>query len=136
MTLAEGRRPHAVFAFRRRMSHFLSGSGKKPGHKSNAKQFPAAVTKTFAYWRHVEHIAVQTRNALFSAMQEHFGSSLQTFAEIFDVASFGGFVAQERIARPGLLVMTEPAVAAAERVAIVDSSGKVVSSDDVRDDLH
>jgi phasin family protein len=101
-----------------------------------SQQFPAAVTKTFAYWRHVEDIAVQTRNELFSAIREHFGSSLQTFAEIFDVASFGGFVAQERIARSSLLVMTEPAVAAAERVAIVDSSGKVVSSDDVRGDLH
>ncbi|NMM01894.1 phasin family protein [Paraburkholderia sp. RP-4-7] len=100
-----------------------------------SQQFPAAVTKTFAYWRHVEDIAVQTRNELFSAMQEHFGSSLQTFAEISDVAS-SGFVGQERIARSSLLVMTEPAVAGADRVAIVDSSGKVLSSDDVRSDLH
>jgi phasin family protein len=101
-----------------------------------SQRFPAAVTKTVAYWRHVGDIAVQTRNELFSTMQEHFGSSLQTFTEIFHVASSGGLAAQERIARSSLLVMTEPAVAAAEGVAIVDSSGKVVSSDDARGDLH
>lgn len=97
-----------------------------------SQQFRAAVTKTFAYWRHVEEIALQTRNELFSAMHEHFGSSLQT---IFDAAP-GGFAADERVGRSNLLVTTGPAVVAAGRVAIVDSAGKVVSSDDVRNDLH
>ncbi len=101
-----------------------------------SQQLPAAVTKTFAYWRHMEDIALQTQNELISTMHEHFGSSLQTFAELFGVASVG-FAAQEQPRGSSLLAMAQPAVvAAAERVAIVDSSGKVVSSDDVRGDLH
>jgi phasin family protein len=100
-----------------------------------SQQFPASVKKTFAYWRHVEDIAVQTRDGFFGAMEEHFGGSLQTFAEMFDVMSVG-FAVQERLGGSSLFVMAQPAVGDAERVAIVDSSGKVVSSDDARGDLH
>jgi phasin family protein len=98
-------------------------------------QFPAAVTKTFAYWRHIEDIAVQTRNDVFSAMREHFGGSLQTFANMFDLASTG-FADQQRPEGSSLLVPAQPDIPAGGPVAIVDSSGNVVSSADVRGDLH
>lgn len=100
-----------------------------------SQQLPAAVTKTFAYWRHVGDIAVQTQNELHSTMHEHFGSSFQRLADIFGAASVG-FAAQDQPGRSSLLAVAQPAVAAAEGVAIVDSSGNVVSSDDVRGDLH
>ncbi|MFM0340721.1 phasin family protein [Paraburkholderia fungorum] len=103
-----------------------------------SQQLPAAVTKTFAYWRHVEDIAVQMRMELFTAMQANFGGSLETFAVMVDMAGGGVAVqdAQEQSGESSLLVTAQPAVAAVEQVAIVDSSGKVVSSDDVRGDLH
>lgn len=50
------------------------------------RQLSAAVTKTFAYWRHVEDTAVQTGNNVFSAMHEHSGSPLRTIAGIFNIA--------------------------------------------------
>ncbi|EIF35204.1 phasin family protein [Burkholderia sp. Ch1-1] len=100
-----------------------------------SQQLPAAVTKTFAYWRHMEDIAAQTRNDLASAVQEHFGSSLQTFAKMFDFASIG-LDAQDMLGKSSQFVMAQSADASAERVAIVDSSGKVLSSEGVRSDLH
>ncbi len=100
-----------------------------------SQQLPAAVTKTFAYWRHMEDIAAQTRNDLASAVQEHFGSSLQTFAKMFDFASIG-LDAQDMLGKSSRFVMAQSADASAERVAIVDSSGKVLSSEGVRSDLH
>ncbi|MFM0309422.1 phasin family protein [Paraburkholderia sp. RL17-383-BIF-A] len=100
-----------------------------------SQQFPAAVTKTFAYWRHVEEIAADTRIGLFNAMQAHFGSSLNTLAEMVDMACGNAFV-QERGGILDLPGMAQSTVASAERVGIVDSSGRVVSSDDVRGDLH
>jgi phasin family protein len=96
---------------------------------------PAVVKKTFAYWQHVEDIAVETRYGLFTAVQEHFGSSLRALAEMADIAS-GGLAAQEGLKNVSLLVRGQPAVTTAAPVMIVDSSGKVVSSDDARRDLH
>jgi phasin family protein len=39
----------------------------------------AAIKKTFAYWQHVEDIAIETRYGWFTAVQEHLGSSLRAF---------------------------------------------------------
>ncbi|QQC66940.1 phasin family protein [Paraburkholderia ginsengisoli] len=100
-----------------------------------SQRFPAAIKKSFAYWRHVEDIAAQTRIGLFTAMQSHFDNSLNTFTDIVETAS-AETVAQEQSAESSLLVTSEPVVAAAEQVAIVDSSGKVVSSGDGHSDLH
>ncbi|WP_345814908.1 phasin family protein [Paraburkholderia sp. PREW-6R] len=102
-----------------------------------SQQFPATIKKTFAYWRHVEEIAVETRLGLFSAMQERFQNSLRTFAEMVDAAS-GSFANQANANTERLLVAADDvsAQATANTVAIVDSAGNVVSSDDVRGDLH
>lgn len=100
-----------------------------------SRQFPAAVKKTFAYWRHVEDIASQTGSGLFTAMQTHFDSALRTFAEMADVAPATA-ATQEGLGNWSLFVTGQPAVGAAQPVVIVDSSGKVVSSDEVRSDLH
>lgn len=98
-----------------------------------SQQFPAAVKKTFAYWRHVEEIAAGTRIGLFNAMQAHFGNSLKTLGEMVDIAC--GNV-QEQAGNSSLLVTTQPAFASAERVEIVDSSGRAVSSAGARRDLR
>ncbi|CAB3795389.1 phasin family protein [Paraburkholderia fynbosensis] len=100
-----------------------------------SRQFPAAVKKTFAYWRHVEDIAAQTGIGLFTAMQTHFGGALRTLAEMADVAP-GTVATQEGLGKWSLFVMGQPAVDAAQPGVIVDSSGKVVSSGEVRSDLH
>jgi phasin family protein len=100
-----------------------------------SQQFPAAIKKTFAYWRHVEDIATHTRNGLFAVMQSHMGSALQTFTGMVDIAS-GVSAVEEQAGESSLLVSGEPVVDAAQPVAIVDSSGKVVSSGKTRGELH
>jgi phasin family protein len=100
-----------------------------------SQQFPAAIKKTVAYWRHVEDIAAQTRVGLFGVMQSHFGSALETFTGMIDMAS-GVADAQKQFGKSSLLVAGQPAVDAVEPVAIVDSSGKVVSSGNAQGDLH
>jgi phasin family protein len=102
-----------------------------------SQQLPATIKKTFAYWRHVEEIAVETRLGLFAAMQERFQNSLRTFAEMVDAAS-GTFADQANANPERLLVAADDgsAQATAGSVAIVDSAGNVVSSDDVRGELH
>ncbi|NKJ50829.1 phasin [Burkholderia sp. SG-MS1] len=100
-----------------------------------SRQFPAAVKKTFAYWRHVEDIAVQTGIGLFTAMQTHVGSVLTTFADMADVAP-GTAATQEGLGKWSVFVTGQPAVDPAQPGGIVDSSGNAVSSAEVRGDLH
>ncbi|MFL9963373.1 phasin family protein [Paraburkholderia sediminicola] len=87
-----------------------------------SQRYPAAIKKTSAYWRHVEDIAVQTRDGLFGVMHEHFGSLFQTFAEMFDMASTG-FAASHRVGMSSPLAMAQPMLATEGQVSIVDSSG-------------
>ena len=93
-----------------------------------ARQFPAGVKKSLAYLRHVEAIAEQVGNGLFAALQAHFGSSLKAFAEMADGTN-AGVARHGQIDDSGLLVIEPSPGAAAEPVAIVDSSGSIVSSD-------
>lgn len=100
-----------------------------------SQQLPAAVTKTFAYWRHVEEIAADTRIGVFNAMQAHFGSSIQAFAGMVDM-TVGNAMAQARSGVDTSLAMAEPVMDAAEQVSIVDTSGRVMSSEDGRGSSH
>jgi phasin family protein len=100
-----------------------------------SQQFPASIKKAIAYWRHVEDIAVQTRDGLFGVMQEHFGGLFDAFSEMFDVASIR-FAPPLRLGRSSPLVMPRPTLANYGQASIVDSSGNVVSGGDVRRDLH
>jgi hypothetical protein len=100
-----------------------------------ARQFPAGVKKSLAYLRHVEEIAERVGNGLFAAMQAHFGSSLKAFAEMADSAN-AGVARHGQIDEAGLLVIEPLPGAAAETVAIVDSSGNIVSSGGEWGDSH
>jgi phasin family protein len=91
-----------------------------------SRQFPAGVKKTFAYFRHVEEIAVYVGNGLFTTMHEHVGNYLRTFAEMVDFAS-AGVASQERLNEMSLLFTGRPA-AVAGPVVFLDSSGNMLSS--------
>lgn len=101
-----------------------------------SQQLPAAVTKTFAYWRHIEDIATETRAGMFEAMQERFASTLQAFVDTMDAAVPSGTLHETSDNVPLLLTAPTAASAVTDPVAIVDSSGQVVSSGRARNDLH
>ncbi|MFM0736442.1 phasin family protein [Paraburkholderia xenovorans] len=101
-----------------------------------SQQLPAAVTKTFAYWRHVEDIAAHTREGLFTAWQQQFDRSLRTFADRVGVASEVVEDEVQQLGETSVLVTEQAVAASAGPVAIVDSLGQVVSSEDARRDLH
>ena len=94
-----------------------------------SQQMPAAVKKTFAYWRHVEDISVTTQSGLFAAMRDLSGGALQALGEFADLAARRS-VSDERLDRTGVVLIGRPTSGDDHApVAIVDSSGKVVSSD-------
>jgi phasin family protein len=95
----------------------------------HSQQMPAAVKKTFAYWRHVEDISVTTQSGVFAALRDLSGGALQTFGQFADFAARRS-VGDERPDRTGVVLIGQPASGDDDApVAIVDSSGKVVSSD-------
>jgi hypothetical protein len=100
-----------------------------------SQQLPAAVKKSFAYSRHVEDIAVQMGTGLFIAMQEHIGRSLRMLWETVDFSAGAG-AAPRRMEKAAVLVAGQTETAIAEPVAIVNSSGKVIASDDAQGDPH
>lgn len=100
-----------------------------------SQQLPAAVTKTFAYWRHMEDIATGTRTAMFEAMGDRFANPWQAFIDTMGVVSDKA-ASRESSGDVPLLLTDNTAANIADPVAIVDSSGKVVSSAGMRDDLH
>jgi phasin family protein len=97
----------------------------------HSQQLPTTVRKSFAYWRHIEDIVMETGNRFFTAMYAHSGGFLKRFEEMTDIAAAGVSVPCEQ---SSLHVAGQPAEA--EPMAIVDSAGKVISSDRVRNDLH
>jgi phasin family protein len=99
-----------------------------------SQQLTAAFQKAFAYWRHVEEIAVETCIGFFTSAPGRFGISLTIPAEASDAGASA--VAQQRPDETGLFVARQSAEVSAEAVSIVDSSGKVVSSNETRGDLH
>ncbi|MEW9585468.1 phasin family protein [Paraburkholderia sp. DGU8] len=100
-----------------------------------SQQLPAAVKKGFAYSRHVEDIAAETGTGLLLAMQEHIGRSLRTFWNALDISS-GGASVPRRLENAALVVAGQPEPALAEPAPIVNSAGKVISSDDVQGKPH
>jgi phasin family protein len=97
----------------------------------HSQQLSAAVKKTNAYWRHLEDVTVETANRFFTAMYAHSGSFLKRFVEMIDIAPGGVAAGRDRTS---LLVSGQQL--AAEPAAIVDSSGKVLSSRDAQGDLY
>jgi phasin family protein len=100
-----------------------------------SQQLPAAVKKGFAYSRHVEDIAAETGTGLFLAMQEHVGRSLRTFWDALDISTVGASVPR-RLENAAVVVAGQPEPAVAEPAPIVNSAGKVISSDDVQRKRH
>ena len=100
-----------------------------------SQQLPAAVKKGFAYSRHVEDIAAETGTGLFLAMQEHIGRSLRTFWDALDISTVGASVPR-RLENAAVVVAGQPEPAVAEPAPIVNSAGKVISSDDVQRKRH
>lgn len=101
-----------------------------------SQQLPAAVKKGFAYSRHVEDIAAETGTGLFLAMQEHIGRSLRTFWDALDMSSTGWASVPRRLENAAVLVAGQPEPAVAEPAPIVNSAGKVISSDEVQRKPH
>jgi phasin family protein len=100
-----------------------------------SQQYPASVTKTFAYWRHVEDIAIQTQSGVFAAVREHIGRAIGTAADTFSGAS-AGLAEQARSDAANLLVTAQRAAPSSDPVTILGSDGQVVSSNDVRGEMH
>ncbi|WP_429298936.1 phasin family protein [Paraburkholderia sp. GAS199] len=90
------------------------------------RQLPAATTKTFAYWRHVEDIAAQTGSNTFSVMHEQAGSPLHSAPTSLHVAN-GRLDAWDRSSssQPS---GSQAAAGNATAPAIVDSAGNPVAS--------
>ncbi|WNC93217.1 phasin family protein [Paraburkholderia sp. FT54] len=92
-----------------------------------SQQLPAAVKKTFAYWRHVEEIAVETGGELASVMQASFQRFVATLRAPVDIAMS---TARAQGDTSSLLTMDPPRAAAGTAAAILDSSGKIISDNE------
>lgn len=100
-----------------------------------SQQLPAAVKKGFAYSRHVEDIAAETGTGIFLAMQEQIGRSLRTFWDAVDVST-GWASVPRRLENTAVVVAGQPEPPVAEPAPIVNSAGKVISSDEVQRKPH
>jgi len=92
------------------------------------QQVPAAIKKTCAYWGHVEDIVVDLNNELASAVQDSMQSYLSTLFSLLGGAAPLGLASAGRTSVTSPLAIQEPPLTQNEPVAIVDSSGNVVSS--------
>ncbi|MCC8397458.1 phasin family protein [Paraburkholderia sp. MMS20-SJTR3] len=99
------------------------------------RQLPAAVSKSFSYWQHVGDITVRAQCGLFSVVQELFEASFRQFADAAAIVAGVPATAQPG-ASAQLVIVDEPEVDAVGPVAILDSSGKLVSFDAARAALH
>ncbi len=99
------------------------------------QQVPAAMKKTCAYWGHVEDIAVDTHNELAGVLQDSVRDYLSTLFSFFGSAASIGIASAGRTTVTSPLAIDEPVATRNEPVAILDSSGNVVSSGG-RTDLH
>jgi hypothetical protein len=98
-----------------------------------SQQLPAALKKTFAYWRHVQEIAVETGGGLASVMQASFQSLVTTLQAPVDIATS----AASEQGRTSRLLSTYPArTTAGTPVAIVDSSGRKISDNESGGSFH
>jgi phasin family protein len=98
-----------------------------------SQQLPAALKKTFAYWRHVQEIAVETGGGLASVMQTSFQSLVTTLQAQVDIATS----AASEQGRTSRLLSTYPARATAGTpAAIVDSSGRMISDNESGGSFH
>jgi phasin family protein len=98
-----------------------------------SQQLPAALKKTFAYWRHVQEIAVETGGGLASVMQASFQSLVTTLQAPVDIATS----AASEPGRTSRLLSTYPArTTAGTPVAIVDSSGRKISDNESGGSFH
>lgn len=100
------------------------------------QQFPATLKKTFAYWRHVEEIALETRNDLASMLHDSLERALAMMQAWVDNAAPTASDAVDT----ARLVVAEASPASPTSngapVAIVDSDGNVVSSGESGGDVH
>ncbi|WP_027800819.1 phasin family protein [Paraburkholderia dilworthii] len=92
------------------------------------QQVPAAIKKTCAYWGHVEDIAVDLHNELASVVQDSMQSYLSTLFSLLGGAAPFALASAGRTNVTSPLAIEEPPVTQKEPVAILDSSGNVVSS--------
>ena len=100
------------------------------------QHFPAAITKTSAYWRHVGDITAETREELAGAVQNSVQSYLTTLYSLFESATSIAVAATGRREVTSPLVIDQPPAIPNESVEIVDSSGNVVSSSRGGANLH
>ncbi|HEX7932917.1 MAG TPA: phasin family protein [Paraburkholderia sp.] len=100
------------------------------------QQFPAAVKKISAYWGHVETIAEETGNELWSVVQESVQNYLATQFSLFDSAASIGIASVDSTNAASPITVEQSPVATKEPVVLVDSSGNVVSSGRRSSGLH
>ncbi|MFM0221340.1 phasin family protein [Paraburkholderia dipogonis] len=98
-----------------------------------SQQLPAALKKTFAYWRHVQEIAVETGGGFASVMQANFQSLVTTLQAPVDIATW---TANEQGRTSRLLSTYPPSAAAGTPAAIVDSSGRMISDSESDGGFH
>lgn len=91
-----------------------------------SQQFPAAIKKVFAYWRHVDEITAETGRELFGAAPERFGISWKNQVETAGIASAA--TAQEHASETNVLRVEQPPEASVEPGSIVDRTGNAISS--------
>lgn len=97
------------------------------------QQFPATLKKTLAYWRHVEKIAQETGNDLASVVHD----SLKRVSAMVDaLTGDAASTASDAAGTARLIGPQASSVSNALPVAIVDSSGHVVSTGKPGTDLH
>lgn len=89
-----------------------------------SQQLPAALKKTFAYWRHVQEIAAETGGGLSSTMQASFQSLAATLQA---PADFAMSTASEQDHSSRLLSTYPQRAEAGAPAAILDSSGRIIS---------
>jgi phasin family protein len=97
------------------------------------QQFPATLKKTFAYWRHVEEIALETHNDFASVLHDSLQRGLAMVQALVDNAAPTASAAVDTARLVG--AQASPASNGVP-VAIVDSDGNVVSSGKSGRDLH
>jgi phasin family protein len=101
------------------------------------QRVPASIKKSLAYWQHVEEIAKDTHEEIIAIMQSGWSQYLSIFGAFSDAATSTRDSGVKLLDEAGeVLTGASSAGAGGEPVAIVDSSGKVVSADNSRSGLH
>lgn len=101
------------------------------------QRVPASMKKSFAYWQHVGEIAKESQQEIIAVMQTGWSRYLSTVGALSEVATSTRDSGAKLLDEAGEVLTGQPSpVTTGEPVAIVDSSGQIISAGTSRSGLH